>query len=161
MKTTTFIYRAAILLLTAVLTVATAWAQTGEAKMCVVIHETERTTAFDLESRPVVSFTETDVKLECNDITVLYSLDNYLKLTIEESGIANGMKKLADETFRINGSSITATGCNNLSIYAVDGRCLVTGRASADGVVNLNIGQLRAGTYIAVFGNKSFKIYKQ
>ena len=130
-----------------------------EKQMCVIIHETQRTTAFALEDRPVVSFTETDVKLECKDVTVLYSLDNYLKMTIEETSVPTEVKALADESFRISGSNIIATGCTSLSLYTVDGKCLATGRAAADGIITLPVGQFQAGTYIVVFGNQSFKIY--
>lgn len=142
------------------LTVQTAWAQSAEKKQCVVIHETGQTTAFALETHPVVSFTDTDVKLKSNDITVLYSLDRYLKMTIEETTPSTDIKTVADQSFEIIGSSIIATGCQSLSLYAVDGRCLAYGQPAADGVITLNISQLRAGTYIAVSGNQSFKFQK-
>ena len=149
-----------LLMLLLMLTTTSAYAQGENKQMCVVIHETERTTAFALEARPVVSFTDNDVKLECNDVTVLYSLDSYLKMTIEEAGTTVDVKTLADETFRITASNIIATGCKNLSLFALDGKCLATGRADADRGATIDISQLRAGTYIVVFGNQSFKIHK-
>lgn len=137
------------------------WSQTADKQMCVVIHEVERTTAFALESRPIVSFTESDVKLECNDISVLYSLDHYLKMTIEEVDIATELKNLAEGSFRITGSTIIGTGCESLSLYTIDGKFIASSRADSDGVVTLNISQLPTGTYVSTFGNKSFKIYKR
>ncbi len=151
-------------LLTMLLTTATAWAQPEERQLCVVIHEAASTTAFALETRPVVSFADSDVKLECNDVTILYPLDNYLKMTIEESTLPTDVKTVADDQsswFNVTSSNITATGCASLSIYAVDGKCLATERADADGVVTLNISQLRAGTYIAVAETKTFKFNKR
>lgn len=159
------IQRAAATLLVMLLTTTTitAWAQSDEKKMCVVIHETERTTAFALEDRPVVSFTETDVKLACNDITVLYALDHYLKMTIEEKDIATSVNSTFNgesSMFNITGSTIMATGCKNLAVYAVDGKALASTKADAYGIATLDISQLRVGAYIVVFGNQSFKIYK-
>lgn len=133
----------------------------GEKKMCVVIHEAQRTTAFDLEARPIVSFTDTDVKLVCGDMTVLYPLDNYLKMTIEEVDVATDMKTLSTEAFKITGSVITAQGCESMSLYGLDGQCLAQGKANAEGVATLSISQLPAGTYIVVIGNQSFKINKR
>ncbi len=133
----------------------------GEKKMCVVIHEAQRTTAFDLEARPIVSFTDTDVKLVCGDMTVLYPLDNYLKMTIEEVDVATDMKSLSTEAFKITGSVITAQGHENLSLYGIDGKCLLQGKANAEGVATLSISQLPAGTYIVVIGKQSFKINRQ
>ena len=153
--------RVAMALLLAALMNSAGWAETEGRQLCVVIHEAACTTAFALEARPVVSFTETDVKLECNDVTVLYALDNYLKMTIEETTLPTSVKTVADDSFRITGSNVIATGCASLSIYAVDGKCLATERADADGVVTLNISQLRAGTYIAVTEDKTFKFIKR
>ncbi len=134
----------------------------AEKKMCVVIHEVNNaTTAFDLAEKPVVSFDDTDVKLECGTVTVLYSLEKYLKMTIEEVSVETGMESLFDESFKITDSEITAQGCNGLSLYSVDGKCLATGRADANGVVTLSTSTLRSGIYVVVFGNKSFKIYKK
>lgn len=133
----------------------------GEKKMCVVIHEGQHTTAFDLEQRPVVSFTDTDVKLLCGEMTVLYPLDNHPKLTIEEVDVATDVKTLSIESFKMTGSVITAQGCESLSLYGIDGKCLVQGKANAEGVVTLSIAQLPAGTYIVVIGNQSFKINKR
>jgi hypothetical protein len=133
----------------------------GEKKMCVVIHEAQRSTSFDLEDRPIVSFTDTDVKLECAGMTVLYPLDNYLKMTIEEVDVATDMKTISTEAFKITGSVITAQGCESLSLYGIDGQCLLKGKANAEGVATLSISQLPAGTYIVVLGNQSFKINKR
>jgi hypothetical protein len=158
--------RAALLLLLMLLTTAqTAWAQSDEKQMCVIVHETEQTTAFALEARPVVSFTETDVKLECNDITVLYPLDHYLKLTIGESETTTtGIEPTVNgqsARFNITESTITVTGCSSLSVYTVDGKIIAAESAATDDVITLNISQLRTGTYVAVFGNQSFKFNKK
>lgn len=133
----------------------------AEKKMCVIIHEAQRTTAFDLEARPIVSFTDSDVKLVCGDMTVLYPLDNYLKLTIEEVDVATDVKELSTEAFKITGSVITAQGNENLLLYSIDGICLLQGKANAEGVATLSISQLPAGTYIVVIGKQSFKINKK
>lgn len=162
---TTFIRRAVAVLTLAVLSATpTTWAQTEKKQMCVVIHETDRTTAFALETRPVVSFTETDVKLECNDIIVLYSLDRYLKMTIGEGTPATGIKTTDDEPstmFTVTGSTITAKGCTSLALYTVDGKQLASTKADADGTATLSISQLTAGIYIININDKSFKIIKR
>ena len=156
--------RTAMMLLVMMLTTATAWSQSDEKQMCVIVHETEQTTAFALEARPVVSFTATDVKLVCNDITVLYPLDRYLKMTIGESDTTTGIEPTVNgqsSMFNITESTITVTGCSSLTIYTVDGKIIATESAATDDVITLNISQLRTGTYVAVFGNQSFKFNKK
>jgi len=133
----------------------------GEKKMCVIIHEAQRTTAFDLEARPIVSFTDSDVKLVCADMTVLYPLDNYLKMTIEEVDEATDIKALSTDAFKITDSVITARGNENLLLYSIDGKCLLQGKANAEGLATFSISQLPAGTYIVVIGKQSFKINKK
>ncbi len=136
---------------------AGAWAEKG---LCVVIHEAQGTTAFDLSTRPVVSFTDDDVKIESGDVTVLYPLDKYLKLTIEEHDVAVGMKAVATEGFRITDTEIVATGGGSLALYAVDGKRIATAKA-ADGTAHLSIAALPAGVYIVVTNNQTFKISKK
>lgn len=134
-----------------------AWA---EKNLCVVIHETDGATAFDLSTRPIVSFTSDDVKLESGDVTVLYPLDKYLKLTLEEHDVAVGMKALAQEGFRVTCSEIVATGGGSLALYAVDGKCIATAKA-ANGSARLSTAALPAGVYIVVTNNQTFKISKK
>ena len=165
--------RTALTALFAVLTSTGVWASGSEyasgapenvpeTKMCVVIHEAhDVTTAFDLEEKPVVSFTDTDVQLVCGTVTVLYPLDNYLKMTIEEVGIETDVKSLFDEAFKITGNAISAKGCSQLSLFSVDGKCLLSEKPDAEGTCTLSTSTLHAGVYIVVVGNKSFKIYKK
>lgn len=134
----------------------------AEKKLCVVIHETQGQTAFDLEHRPVVSFTETDVKMVCHDMTVLYPLTESLKITIEEADPKTAIDEVTNGgAFTITKASITAHGCDSMSIYTPDGKTLATGTANATGMVTLPIGELPSGVYVVKANNKVFKIYKK
>ena len=159
MKTTPikFITRAAVVLLLTLFSASSALAA-GENTMCVVIHETEGTTAFALDARPIISFQDADVQLQCGELTVLYPLDKYLKLTIEESSLTGMKEPRRLESFRVSGSSITASGVGQLALYTSDGKCVATAKADADGVATLSTANLRTGVYVVGYGNKSFKV---
>lgn len=133
----------------------------AEKKACVVIHETQGQTAFALEQRPVVSFTETDVKMVCGDTEVLYPLTNGLKLTIEDTDIETSVMDVTDTPFTITSSDITVRGCKSLSLYTLDGKVLVAGKADLDGMATISISKFTRGTYIIKTDNKAFKIIKK
>jgi hypothetical protein len=150
--------RAALVLLIALFTVTASWAS-EEKTMCVVIHEVHGTTAFALEARPIVSFLDNDVQLQCGELTVLYPLDQYLKLTIEESAVPTDIQgRPGNESFTISGSAVTARGVSRLVLYSVDGKRIATAKPGDDGAVTLSTAQLRAGVYVLSCGTKSFKI---
>ena len=133
----------------------------SEIKHCIVIHEAQGQTAFNLEQKPVVSFTETDVKMVCGDTEVLYPLTNGLKLTIEDTDIETSVMDVTDTPFTITSSDITVRGCKSLSLYTLDGKVLVAGKADLDGMATISISKFTRGTYIIKTDNKAFKIIKK
>lgn len=134
----------------------------AEKKTCVVVHELKGRTTFDLEQRPVVSFTETDVKMVCGDMEVLYPLSESLKITIEEVYTETPVEEVRNiESFTITQTEISARGCEILSLYTPDGKTLASGIANPEGIAILSIERLPKGVYIIITGNKAFKIYKR
>lgn len=133
----------------------------AERKLCVVIYETKGQTAFDLAQKPVVSFTDNDVKLVCGELEVLYPLDDYLKMTIEEAELATTVDKPFDSAFTISNEKISASGCESMVLFTPDGKTLASAKASSDGVVSIAIGQLRKGVYVVKTDKNVFKITKK
>lgn len=133
----------------------------AEKVLCVVIYDTEGRTAFSLQQRPVVSFTETDVKLSCNQTEVLYSLDNYLKLTIEETDTETTIEKVGHDNFIINSKEISAHGVESMALYTIDGKLITSGKADNEGKITIPVSQLKSGIYIVNTSNKSFKFIKK
>jgi len=154
-------------LLFAMVVTLTAKAENAEQTMCVVIYESHQTTAFDIGAKPVVAFAGDDVKLTCGELTVLYPLDNYLKMTIEKATpTVDPASDISDTgkpgmTFRMTDKDITAYGCSRLALYSIDGKCLSEGTAYSNGTMTLSTSQLSAGVYIIVTNNHSFKINKK
>lgn len=130
-------------------------------RLCVVVHETQGQTAFDMQQRPVVSFTDTDVRLVCAGVEVLYPLTNYLKLTIEEADPETSVDKVPDASFTITNYEVTARGCENLTLYTIDGKTLGNAKADEHGVASIPIGQLHKGVYVVKTNNNTFKISKR
>ena len=133
----------------------------AEKKACVVIHETQGQTAFALEQRPVVSFTETDVKMVCGDTEVLCPLTNSLKMTIEEIEEETSIDEVSNSSFTITGTDIIVRGCERVSLYTIDGKVLAAGKADSDGIITISISQFSIGTYIIKTDIKTFKIIKR
>ena len=153
-----------MLLTVLALTAQPLWAASTKTT-CVVIHETEGTTAFALEDRPVVSFAGTDVQLQCGETTVHYPLAHYLKMTIEEAETTTVLPSVsghAASTFIVGSDAITVAGPAGtdatLALYAADGKCLASAKPHADGTATLSTRRLTKGVYIVSFGDKSFKI---
>lgn len=158
MKQERIIPRAALALLLAAFSALLSHAADNKT-LCVVVHEELSSTAFALETRPIVSFLDADVKLECGDVAVLYPLDNYLKITIEEASLPVGIHDTPHDTsFSVSDHAVTAYGVSRLAIYTVDGKCVAKAEADADGVVSLSTDRLRKGVYVVSCDNKSFKI---
>lgn len=133
----------------------------AEKKLCVVVHEAQGQTAFDMEQRPAVSFVGTDVKMVCGDMEVLYPLTGSLKITIEEAELETAVSEVMSSSFTISQSAIAMRGCESLSLYTLDGKMLATGKADSQGVATIAIDHLSNGIYIVKTGNKAFKIIKK
>lgn len=146
----------------ALFTSMTALSSHAEKKTCVVVHEPKGQTTFDLEKSPVVSFTETGVKMVCGDMEVLYPLSESLKITIEEVYTETMVEEVKNnESFIVTQTEITAKGCDILSLYTPDGKTIASGIANPEGIVTLSIERLPKGVYIIITGNKAFKIHKR
>ena len=158
MSSKRFICNAARAFLLLVLMLVTDVARADENCMCVVIYETKGTTAFNLAEKPIVTFVGEDVQLVSGEVTVLYSLDGYLKMTIEEK--ATDIQPTMNNTFRITDSQVTAYGCKQLALYTPDGKCLQTVKANAGGVATLSTATLNKGVYLVTTESKTFKISK-
>lgn len=159
MSSKRFICNAARAFLLLVLMLVTDVARADENYMCVVIYETKGTTAFNLAEKPIVTFVGEDVQLVSGEVTVLYSLDGYLKMTIEEK--ATDIQPTTNNTFRITDSQVTVNGCKQLALYTLDGKCLQTAKANASGVATLSIASLNKGVYLVTTESKTFKISKK
>lgn len=133
----------------------------AEKRHCVVIHERQGQTAFDLEKQPVVSFTGNNIKLVCGDIEVLYPMDNYLKMTIEEAELPDAVEKIESSTFSITEHAIIARGCDSMALFTIDGKSIAYAEADENGMVYIFTEQLGIGVYIVKIENNSFKIYKR
>lgn len=133
----------------------------AERQMCVVISDAQGRTTFRMAERPVVSFTDADVKMVCGNTEVLFPLTEDLRLTIEETDVETLIEQATDGTFTLTPYAITAQGCDGLSLYSTDGKLLATTTASADGTASLSLRQWPRGTYIVKTGNKAFKIAKK
>lgn len=133
----------------------------AEKKLCVVIHDAQGQTAFDLTQKPVVSFTETDVKMVCGETELLYPLASHLKMTIEEVDLPTAVDDAMSDSFTITASELVARGCESLSLYTLDGKTLATAKADAEGVAVISISQLGRGVYIVQTDRKVFKITKK
>lgn len=135
----------------------------AEKKLCVVIYEKQgQTAAFDLEQRPSVSFCGNDVRLVCCNTDVLYPLENYLKMTIQEADTETlAEKTMADASFSVSENEITAHGCDSMSLYTVDGKLITTAQADENGTATLATSQLGKGVYLVKTGNNAFKITKK
>ena len=158
MSSKRFICNAARAFFLLVLMLVTDVARADEKCMCVVVYETKGTTAFNLAEKPIVTFVGEDVQLVSGEVTVLYSLDGYLKMTIEEK--ATDIQPTTNNTFRITDSQVTAYGCKQLALYTPDGKCLQTVKANAGGVATLFTATLNKGVYLVTTESKTFKISK-
>lgn len=134
----------------------------AENRLCVVIYEKQGQTAtFDLELRPTVSFMDNDIRLVCGNTDILYPLDSYLKMTIQEADLETSTEHIPDASFSITENGILAHGCNSMELYTVDGKIIAKENAHADGTVTLSTGNLGTGVYLVKVGNKSFKIIRK
>lgn len=133
----------------------------AEKKVCVVIHESQGQTAFDLQQKPVVSFQANDVRLVCGEVDVLYPLDDYLKMTIDEVDLGTSIDPSHQGSFSITGDMISARGCDVLTLYTTDGKNLLTTKANADGEATLSLEKLHKGVYLVKTNINTFKISKK
>ncbi len=136
----------------------------AEKVVSVIVHEKDGTTAFALEKKPKISFTQDGIKLTTIDTEIVYSIQEYLKITMEESDSSqDGVIPITGEKqFFITRESISSIGLKANSIiylYTIDGKRIRMVRTDENGKFDISLRGLPKGVYVLSSESKSIKIY--
>lgn len=121
--------------------------------------------AYVLAEKPKITFTETDLVIATNGITVNYALENMLRFTYdynEELAITN--LETDEPSFKLDGESLLfpALKANSVvSLYSINGTLVFNKTVHQSGEYAFPLSNLDAGVYIVSVNGLTYKILKR
>lgn len=156
------------LLLSLVLTIIAVNAAGSEAEelLCELANGT--TVAWQLTEQPQVEMLDGQFVVSTTQTTVFYAAEDVSRFTLNktETGIEQltGKSTARPDIVYTPGGQLVVNGCQKgeaVSIYAADGRLVLTCRAAQDGPLTVGLDKLPTGVYIVKLRVVNFKIAKR
>lgn len=130
----------------------------GQVPTSILVNDGTEKVVFALDEKPTVTYGASSVTFATATRTVEYALDTTVTVTfVEDAGIA---APTVAATFDISGGEIRATGLRAnevVSIYAYDGRLVLTERADSNGAWSVSVDRLPAEPLIVKTEKQAFK----
>ncbi len=119
---------------------------------------------FALTDKPVVTFSNDQLVVNCDGESMDTSLENILKWTheTEATGIEFVQAEPQAPRFAFNNAVFEGFPIGTqVSIFSLDGKILKNSVANDSGTVKINLQELGKGTFIIRTPNRSFKIHNK
>lgn len=131
----------------------------------VVWTRTGTIVGYALDKKPVITFTDSEMKISGEGIDAVYELNNFLRYTYEE-GNFSGLKdiRLEGSLAKIDGESIffpSVKANSTVGIFTLDGVQIFKKTVHEDGKYAFPLSALRAGIYLVNVNGLTFKIVKK
>lgn len=122
--------------------------------------------SFGFESKPVVTFTDTELIVKSKGIELRYELARFSKFTFDEKEIDDAVIPIVENkaSITLDEYTVSISGAKAdiiVRLMASDGRTLEQYKTDADGSLTFSIAELPEGTYIIVSESLTCKILKK
>ncbi len=122
--------------------------------------------SFGFESKPVVTFTDTELIVKSKGIELRYELARFSKFTFDEKEIDDAVIPIVENkaSITLDEYTVSISGAKAdiiVRLMASDGRTLEQYKTDADGSVTFSIAELPEGTYIIESESLTCKILKK
>lgn len=120
--------------------------------------------AYALAEKPKITFTESELVVNTNNVEVNYDLDKMSRFTYE-SGSSTGITDLkSDGTFRFQDEALVfpALSANStISVYSLNGSLVFKKTVQTAGEYAFPLSNLNAGVYLVNVNGLTYKIVKR
>lgn len=122
--------------------------------------------SFGFESKPVVTFTDTELVVKSKGVELRYELAEFSKFTFDDKDpIDDAVPTIVSKaSITLNEYTVCISGAKsdiNVQLVASDGHTLQQYKTDADGSVTFSISELPQGTYIIASESLTCKILKK
>lgn len=121
--------------------------------------------AYYLESRPKVTFSDSDFCLSTFDVEVSYPFDEVHKYTFEMADpTAVSAPSGASSAVQVHSDGVRFFGLfsgEEVSVYAADGRRVLVRLVGSDGSCSVSLETMPAGVYVIQYGKSNLKMMKR
>lgn len=139
--------------------------ESGEEVLCMVLTQKDGTVSqFALRDGPIVSYEGDALVVNCGEQSLTTPMAGIAKFTFEQVVVdAIATVQNAQPEARIAFGNASFSGMKpgaNVSVYSIDGKCLHTVKADADGHLRVSLDAFVPGVYILRTPTQSYKIKK-
>ncbi len=122
--------------------------------------------SFGFESKPVVTFTDTELIVKSKGIELRYELARFSKFTFDEKEIDDAVIPIVENktSITLDEYTVSISGAKAdiiVRLMASDGRTIEQHKTDADGSVTFSISELPEGLYIIASESLTCKIIKK
>jgi len=119
-------------------------------------------TVYLLQDRPVVSLSETELKIKTSTVSASCPLKMFQRITYSDD-VNTGISDIVSKAFEYDGDNLAFVDCNDKTtvyIYTLDGKLILQKKIKENSnIVSLN--SLHSGVYIVKVNGSTFKILKK
>lgn len=131
-------------------------------KQLVIWNKDGSKVAYSLGEVPKISFTETEIKIETNDILVNYPLESLLRFTYEKDESLS-VKNISSDYlhFRYDKENLQFFGLkenSTISIHTLNGMLVHKTKIGNSGDYNFPLSHINSGVYIIKINELSYKV---
>lgn len=158
--------RFTMLILAVLISTTKAWADDAQANLYLIVWtKSGQQVGYALDKRPVLTFTDTEMKIKGEGFDVVYALENFLRYTYNDHEPTAIKDIRTDKVMgKFEGESLVFPSLkanSTISVYTPNGVQIFKKTVHEDGEYAFPLSALKAGTYLVNVNGQTYKIMKR